>query len=63
MTDSRRRQTEIGSYFVRQYRGQWLTLGMVSLLLIAVIDYATGFALRFTVLYLVPLLIDRKSVV
>ena len=57
MTDSRRRQTEIGSYFVRQYRGQWLTLGMVSLLLIAVIDYATGFALRFTVLYLVPLLI------
>lgn len=57
MTDDARRETEIGSYFVSQYRAQWLSLGMVSLLLIAAIDYATGFTLRLTVLYLVPLLI------
>lgn len=57
MTDSKRRKTEIGSYFVSQYRRQWLALGLVSLLLVAAIDYATGFTLRFTVLYMVPLLI------
>lgn len=57
MTDSARRQTQIGSYFLSQYRGQWLTLGMVLLLLIAAIDYATGFTLRLTALYLVPLLV------
>lgn len=57
MTDDARRETEIGSYFVNQYRAQWLSLGMGSLLLVAAIDYATGFTLRLTVLYLVPLLI------
>lgn len=55
--DSKRRRTEIDSYFVSQYRGQWLSLGMVLLLLIAAIDYATGFTLRFTILYLLSLLI------
>jgi diguanylate cyclase (GGDEF)-like protein len=57
MTDDARREIEIGSYFVSQYRAQWLSLAMISLLLIAAIDYATGFTLRLTVLYLVPLLI------
>ena len=57
MTDSLRRESEIGSFYVSQYRAQWLSLGLVTLLLVAAIDYATGFTLRFTVLYLVPLLI------
>ena len=57
MANNARGKTEIGSYFMSQYRGQWLTLGLVLLLLIAAIDYVTGFKLRLTVLYLVPLLI------
>ena len=57
MNDDAFRENGFGSYSLRQYRGQWLALGMVSLLLVAAIDYATGSVLRFTVLYLVPLLI------
>jgi len=57
MAENARRKSEIGSFFVNQYRGQWLALGLVLLLLITAIDYATGFTLRFTVPYLVPLLI------
>ena len=48
---------EIGSHFRGQYRGQWLSFGLVFLLLIAAIDYVTGFKLRLIALYLVPLLI------
>ena len=57
MTDDARIKTEIGSYYLREYRGQWLLLGIIFLLLIVAIDYATGLKLRFTVLYLVPVLI------
>lgn len=57
MTDDARIQSEIGSYYLREYRAQWLVLGMILLLLIVAIDFATAFQLRFTVLYLVPLLI------
>ncbi len=52
-----RGKSEIGSYFVNQHSGQWIALGVVLLLFVAAIDYATGFKLRLSVLYLVPLLV------
>ena len=62
MADETRRKAkigsaEIGSYFQSQNHGLWLSLGLVLLLLIAAADYATGFKLRLSVLYLVPILI------
>jgi diguanylate cyclase (GGDEF)-like protein len=51
------RKAEIGSVATEQYRGQWLLLGLALLLLLGALDYMTGFRLRFTVLYLLPLLI------
>lgn len=50
-------QFEIGSYFVNRQRGHWVALGVALLLLVGAIDFATGFKLRLTVLYLVPLLV------
>jgi diguanylate cyclase (GGDEF)-like protein len=50
-------QTQLGLYFVNQHRTQWVALGVVLLLLVAAIDYATAFKLRLSVLYLVPLLV------
>jgi diguanylate cyclase (GGDEF)-like protein len=57
MNGTTRGKSEIGSYFVNQHRGQWIALGLVLLLLVAAIDYATGFRLRLTELYLVALLV------
>src|SRR4051812_37311987 len=51
------KQSQIGLYFISQHRGQWLALGLVLLLLVAAIDFATGFKLRLAVLYLLPLLV------
>jgi diguanylate cyclase (GGDEF)-like protein len=51
------KKSELGAYFVKQHRGQWIALGLVLLLLVFAIDYATGFTLRLTELYLIPLLI------
>ncbi len=51
------RKVAFGSVAVEQYRGQWLLLGLALLLLLGTIDYLTGFRLRLTVLYLLPLLI------
>src|SRR3954462_12605629 len=57
MSSNARQQSELGLYFVNQHRGQWASLGMVLLLLVAAIDYATGFKLRLTIMYLVPVLV------
>ena len=57
MSSKARQQSELGLYFVNQHRGQWVSLGMVLLLLVAAIDYATGFKLRLTIMYLVPVLV------
>ena len=57
MSSRTKGKSKIGSYFVNQHRGQWFALGLVLLLLVAAVDYATGFQLRMTELYLVPLLI------
>jgi len=57
MNGRTRGKSEIGSYFVNQHRGQWIALGLVLLLLVAAIDYVTGFRLRLTELYLVALLV------
>ena len=53
----REKQSELGAYFVNQHRGQWISLGLVLLLLVSAIDYGTAFRLRLTELYLIPLLI------
>src|SRR5690242_1779607 len=50
-----RREAE--SIFTRGNRPQWLILGLALMLLISALDYASGFTLRFTVLYLMPVLI------
>ena len=57
MSSRSKGKSEIGSYFVNQHRGQWLAFGFVWLLLVIAIDYATGFKLRLTELYLVALLV------
>ena len=57
MADDSRAKSEIDTYTLSQYRGQWLVVGMALLLMIFVVDYGTGFRLHFTVLYLLPLLI------
>ena len=58
MMDSRTRgNSELGSYFVNQHRGQWVALGSALLLLVGAIDFATGMKLRLTELYLVALLV------
>jgi hypothetical protein len=57
MADGVRIETEIGSFFVSQYRGRWLAAGVIMLIAITTIDYATGFALRLSALYLLPVLI------
>ena len=49
--------SDLGSFFVNQRRGQVTALGLVLLLLVAAVDYATGFKLRLTVMYLMPLLV------
>ena len=54
-------KTRIGSFFANQQGGHWLASGVLLLLLVAAFDYATGFKLRITVLYLVPLLIVTWS--
>ncbi len=47
MMDSRTRgNSELGSYFVNQHRGQWVALGSALLLLVGAIDFATGMKLR-----------------
>src|SRR4051812_31725141 len=48
---------EAASIFTRGNRPQWLILGVALMLLISTLDYASGFKLRFTVLYLMPVLI------
>ena len=57
MKNKTRQQTRLGQYFVNQHRGQWTALGLVLLLLVAAVDFATGFKLRLMVLYLAPLLL------
>lgn len=57
MANTARGKSEIGSFYVSQHRGRWVGLGLVLMLLVAAIDYATAFKLRLTVLYLVPLLV------
>jgi diguanylate cyclase (GGDEF)-like protein len=57
MANTARGKSEIGSFFVNQYRGQWIAFGLVLMLLVAAVDYATAFKLRLTVIYLVPLLV------
>src|SRR5262245_1623760 len=57
MAEEQPEKIEIGSYFLREFHGQWLALGMLSLLLVAVVYYVTVFKLRLTVAYLLPLLI------
>ena len=52
-----RGKSEIGSYVANQRRGHWIALGLLLLLLVAATDYATGFKLRLTVMYLVGLLV------
>lgn len=57
MNSIARQQSQLGLYFVNQHRGQWVAAGLVLLLLVAAVDFATGYKLRLTVLYLVPLLL------
>jgi diguanylate cyclase (GGDEF)-like protein len=57
MISNTRTKTKFGSFFANQQGGQWLACGLLLLLLVAAFDYATGFKLRITVLYLVPLLV------
>lgn len=57
MIGNSRGNSEIGSFAANQQGGQWLVSGLLLLLLVAAFDYATGFKLHMTVLYLVPLLI------
>jgi len=57
MANKTRGKSEFGSYFVSQHGGHWTALGLILLLLVAAIDFATGFKLRLTVLYLVALLV------
>jgi diguanylate cyclase (GGDEF)-like protein len=42
---------------VSQHSGHWTALGLILLLLVAAIDFATGFQLRLTIMYLVALLV------
>lgn len=50
-------KTEFGSYFVNKHGGHWTALGLLLLLLVAAVDFATGFKLRLTIMYLVALLV------
>ncbi len=50
-------KSEMGSYFVSQYRMHWLALGLIILSMVIALDFATGFKLRLTILYLVPVLV------
>src|SRR4051812_43526997 len=54
---AREKNSEFGSYFVNQHHGRWIVLGIMLLLLVAALDYATGQRLRLTELYLIPLLV------
>lgn len=57
MASSNHAKSEIGAYFVNQYRKEWLGIGVILLLALVAVDYATGFRLHFTVMYAVPLMI------
>jgi diguanylate cyclase (GGDEF)-like protein len=57
MGSGTRGNSELGSYFVNQHRGQWVALGSVLLLLVGAIDFGSGMKLRLTELYLVALLV------
>jgi diguanylate cyclase (GGDEF)-like protein len=50
-------KSEFGSYFVNKHGGHWTALGLLLLLLVAAVDFATGFKLRLTIMYLVALLV------
>lgn len=52
-----REKSEMGSYFVSQHRMHWFALGLILLSAVAALDFATGFKLRLTILYLVPVLV------
>ncbi len=57
MGNRARAKSEVGSFFVNQHRGRWLAAALILLLLVAAVDYATGYKLRLIILYLVPVLI------
>ena len=57
MAENKRGNPGIGAIFVSQYRAQWLAIGLILILLIGAIDFATGFKLRLTVLYAIPVLV------
>ena len=57
MANTARGKSGVGSFFVNQHRGQWIAFGLVLMLLVAAVDFATAFKLRLTVIYLVPLLV------
>jgi diguanylate cyclase (GGDEF)-like protein len=50
-------RTRLTPQFFTQPEPQWLGLGFVLLLLVGAIDYAIGFSIRLTVLYVIPLMI------
>ena len=50
------RTKQIGSYILNQDRQQWLTLGVLTLLLVAAGDYVFAFRLQLAVLYALPIL-------